>query len=190
MLDLLGTVFSGIFAGGATGLIGAIIQRYADYKNAQLQLSIEKMRGDFDLAKRAADAQIMREEWAGRSKVQEIASQGATDVADAGALAASYQREPDHYADTAHLTAGQNWLMVALDFIRASISPGLTVYLCVLTTLIYADAHTLLKTDPLNEHEAAELVKLIVGTVLYLFTTCTLWYFGARNRQQPPKPGN
>ncbi len=66
-----------------------------------------------------------------------------------------------------------------LDFIRGSIRPGLTIYLCVLTTLIYVQTRTLIGTA-MPPDQAAAIVKEIISTVLYLCSTTVCWWFAIR----------
>ena len=79
--------------------------------------------------------------------------------------------------------------MIVMDVIRGVIRPGLTVYLCVLTTIVYFQAVRLLLSVgiQMDVSRAMKLTELVVGTILYLTTTCVLWWFGTRNRQKPPK---
>ena len=183
MLEIIGLVFSSIFSGGATGLMGAAAQRYADYKNKELDIQLEKQRGELELAKREKDAQIMAQEWAGRTRVADIERVGAESVADANAFSTSFALEPKRYAEGVVFTQGQAWVMVLTDTFRGIVRPLLTIYLCVLTTMIYVQARALLSKEDLDVSQALELEKLIVGTVLYLTTTCVLWWFGTRNKQ-------
>lgn len=192
MLDLIGALVSSILAGGATGLVGVAIQRWADYKNKQLDLQLEKQRGDLELAKRDKDAVIMEKEWAGRTRVAEVEGAAAMDTAESQAFAASFQHDKATYSDGV-LDKLRGWwgqllrfLLGLVDVIRGIVRPGLTIYLCVITTMIYDDAQRRMGSD-LTAAQALELVKMIVATVLYLTTTCVLWWFGTRNRQAPPK---
>jgi len=76
---------------------------------------------------------------------------------------------------------------VIIDFIRGIVRPGLTVYLCALTTMIYVQARELLGKEDMTLASAIELEKLIVQTILYLTTTCILWWFGTRNSAPQPR---
>jgi len=187
MLELLGTVFGAIFSGGATGLLGVVAQRFADYKNKQLDMELEKQRQANAVELRRVDAEIMAQEYAAKAQIVTIQTEGITEVANAEAFAKSYDMEPKMYT-TGNLTPNQRWVMVFLDALRGSVRPVLTIYLCVLITLVYMQARTLLGStiDVLN---AMELVKLVVGTILYLGTTCVLWWFGSRNSNKPTSKG-
>ncbi len=181
IFGLLGSILSG----GATGLLGTIIQRIADHAQHKLDLEMEKQKFEHDIALRKVDAEIQAQEWASRTKVAEVETAGASDVADSKAFAASYN-EPQRYSEGLTLTKNQSWLMVALDFFKGAVRPGLTVYLCFLTTAIYVQAKFLIKQSDLTVQQEYDLVVTIINTILYLFTTCVLWYFGTRNKQTPP----
>src|SRR5262249_32417820 len=137
MLELLGTVFGSIFSGGATGLIGILIQRFADYKNKQVDMQLEKQRGEIELQKRAADQAIMREEYAGKLQVAQEEGATARDVAESIAFTKSLFEEPARYSNAATLSPGQQWVMVVLDACRGAVRPFLTIYLCALTTYVW-----------------------------------------------------
>ena len=62
MLELIGTAASAILGGGATGILGAAVQRYADYKGRQLDLQAQASKQAHEVAMREADAKIMAQE--------------------------------------------------------------------------------------------------------------------------------
>ena len=187
MFEFLGGLVTSILGGGVTGILGVAVQRIADYKNKRLDLELSKQKFDHEIAMRRADAEIMAQEWAARTKVAEVEAAGKEAVADSQAFAASFNLEPQQYASGASMSPGQAWLMVILDFVRGIVRPSLTMYLCVLTTLVYIEARRTLGGTAVTSQEALELMKMVVGTILYLATTCVLWYFGTRNKQAPPK---
>lgn len=185
MLELLGTAASAVLSGGATGILGAAVQRYADYKNRQLDLQAQASRQAHEAAMRDADAKIMAQEWAARTQVATIEGETREAEADARAIEASYQLEPKQYSGSVKPTRGQGWLLVLLDVLRGVVRPGLTIYLCALTTLIYVEVQPL--SARLFTDQAAAAYQLVIGTILYLFTTVTLWWFGTRNKGAQPK---
>jgi hypothetical protein len=187
MLEVLGTVFGSVLSGGATGLLGVVAQRWADHKNKQLDLARERQQQEFELAKRKADAEIMAQEWAARTRVAEVEAAGRSDVADSEALAASYALEPKRYSEGVKPGRVGGFFLILLDVVRGLVRPGLTVYLCVLTTMVYYQARELIGKEDLTSGEALHLEKMIVGTILYLTTTCVLWWFGTRHRGSAPK---
>lgn len=185
MFELLGTVVSSILGGGATGLLGVLFQRFADYKNRQLDIQLEREKMSHEIELRKADAEIMAQEWAARTKVAGVEAAGQEAVADAGAFAASYKLEPIQYSAGIKPSRGQAWLLVLLDCFRGAIRPWLTIYLSVFATLVYLETRKI--GNAMNADQAFDVLKLVVGTVLYLWTTCTLWWFGTRNKSAPLK---
>lgn len=192
MLELFGTVFGAIFSGGATGIIGVIAQRYADYKNKQQDMALEAQRQANAIALKEVDAKIMAQEAAARLQVVSLEGENAARVAtisadaaeaqaDATAFAKSFEMEPKLY-NSGNLTNGQNWLMVLLDAFRGSVRPALTIYLCVLTTMIYIQAKDILGKEDLDVKQAMDLHDYIVHSIIYLTTTIVLWWFGTRNK--------
>lgn len=187
ILTLLGTIFSSTLAGGATGLAGVGLQRFFDFLNRKADLQKTLADQAHQLKMREVDLSIMQQEWAGRLKVAEREGATAENVAATAAFKETLFTEPERYSDASRLTKNQMWWMVALDFIRGIIRPALTVYLCVLTTLVYVQARQLLSKEDLTVQEAMELTRTIVGTILYLTTTVTLWWFGTQNKQSQAK---
>jgi hypothetical protein len=138
-LEILGTLFTSILSGGATGIIGVMVQRFADYKNKELDISMSKIKFAHELQMRDMDAKLMAEEWKGRTQVAQIEGDAAEQVSANQAFAASFN-EPIQYSAKITTTAKQGWALVTLDFIRGIVRPGLTIYLCILTSLVYFQA--------------------------------------------------
>lgn len=178
-MDILSLVTS-VFGGGITGLVGSITQHVLEFKTKKLELEANRDKFAHEERMVKAEAEVMAQEWAARTKVAEVESAAKIETADAAAFAASFN-EPARYAE--HVTEKQNWFMVGLDVLRGVVRPGLTLYLCVLTTLLYLKAQRMLPHD-LAPEQALGLVNEIVNTILYLTTTCILWWFGTRNKQK------
>jgi NAD dependent epimerase/dehydratase family enzyme len=166
---------SSVLTGGATGLIGAAISRFADYKT-------EKLKFTSELELRKADAEIAAAEWAARTKVASIEADAVVDKADSEAFAKSFN-EPERYSAGVAPSRGEGWLLVLVDVIRALVRPGLTLYLATITTYLYWDAHAIIR-GPMTPEAATALVNKIIETVLYLTTVCITWYFGVRTRSK------
>jgi hypothetical protein len=180
--DIVGTVLSG----GATGLVGVAIQRFADYKNKKLDLERERQQQDFEIRKRQEDAKVIDAEWNGRLKVATAEGETARDVAETGAFSATVWKAPERWADPRALTSAQNWLMVVMDALWGAVRPALTVYLCVMVHLMWMEVHTKLSVEDLDGSQALQIWLLVVKTVLYLATTVVLWWFGTRNKASQP----
>lgn len=190
VLDVALSVLGSVFSGGVTGLLGVGVQRLFDWLHAKEQLKQQEARQAHEVAMVRANAEVMAQEWAARTRVAEVDAAGKENVAAEASFAASFQSEPQAYsARIAKPSKGQGWVLVILDAIRGAIRPGLTVYLCAITTIIYLEVRDLLLTvgNNLTTAQAMEMNKLVISTVLYLTTTCVLWWFGTRNRQSAPK---
>lgn len=183
----LGTgAIGSIVSGGVTGLLGVGLQRFFDWLHVKAEISRDKLRYDHELAMRDKDAAIMREEWSGRLRVADREGQTKENVSANEAFAASLLKEPERYSSTTVLTKNQNWLLVFLDTLRGSIRPLLTLYLCVLVSYIWWDVKQLIGGEDLDPDQALLIWRLAVETILYVWTTVTLWWFGTRNQQKPP----
>lgn len=179
-MDFLSGIAS-VLSGGLTGVIGSVTQKVFEYKSKQLDVELQKEKYANEILLKKADAEIMAQEWAARTKIAEKEADAKVDAEDAKAFAAALTSEPQKYHEGS-LTVGQNWMMVMLDFLRGIIRPGLTIYLCGITTAIYIQAKNIMGTD-LQVGQAYELVDHIVNTILYLCTSCVLFWFGTRNKK-------
>lgn len=184
--DVLGAVGS-LLGGGVTGIIGTGITKYFELQTAKVELQRDDKRYAHDEAMKKADADIMAQEWAARTRIASVEAADHETQGDAAAFTTSQGNEPKRYSDGVTPSWSQAWLLFILDFLRGIVRPALTVYLCALTTRLYLEAHAILAgKDILSPTEAADLVRLIVNTILYLTTTCILWWFGTRNKQKAP----
>ncbi len=176
-MSILDSVLS-VMSGGITGLVGTALQGYYTYKSKQLDIDLEKNKAANEIELRKIDIQMQAQEWASRTQIAEITAQGETDKADANALIASYN-EPQQYSEKSMLSHTQEWVMVGLDALKAIIRPGLTVYLCAITTMIYLQTRAMIGD---NTGDSFAVLQKLIDTVLYLTTTCVLWWFGSRNK--------
>lgn len=181
------SLISSIFSGGLTGLLGVAFQRFFDFLKVKQELQAKKMDQDHELALRKQDAEIMAQEWAARTKVAEVEAAGREAVAAEEAFAKSFAMEPKQYSSKVQVGPVTGFMLVLLDFLRGIVRPGLTIYLCAITTMVYLEARAVLAgIEVLSADQAIEIHTLIVSTILYLTTTCVLWWFGTRNRQKAP----
>ena len=168
-----------VLSGGLTGVIGSAVTHVVEYKTKQLETEQLKIKNAHEVAMRQADAAIMREEWAARTQVASIEADARVEAEDAKAFAVSMT--PEHFLpDGAKLTKNQTWIMVCLEAIRGAVRPVLTMYLCVLTTLVYWQLSDSLKATPAVFQASMQEA---VATVLYLTSTCVSWWFGSRFSQ-------
>jgi len=177
-MSILDSVLS-VLSGGFTGILGTAIQSVYQYKTRKLDIELEKSKAANELEQRKLDIEQTKQEWASRTQIAEITAHGEVDKADAETLSESYQLEPEQYAEKTLLTHAQNWLFVVVDTLKALIRPSLTIYLCIITSLIYFQTRGLINT---NQGDSFALLEKLVNTILYVTTTCILWWFGSRNQ--------
>lgn len=193
MIELLGSVFTSVVGGGATGLLGVLLQRWFEHRQAQQ--NIEIMRLQLEAADRAQAREIeARERMADKAAAVE-ALQATLDAhareveADTAAYRASVESDRATYlAPQAQQTSRvARWLMALVDFVRGLMRPGITLYSLALLTgtavwvqRLYERAG--LAITPAQIHS---LMTDVVGTVIYLSTTTVVWWFGVRPGQPP-----
>jgi hypothetical protein len=202
MMELITSIVGGILSGGATGLIGIALQRFFDFKAKQLELQVVKLNhenalalagmetdrariraeADRDIADRGAQARELEAQEDARARENEAASRS---------LLASYQHDRAAYLDPeAQKRKGKVGavlvvLMALVDFARGILRPGLTVHLTVIVTLMFSQMLILLKLQghEWSTGELVPLVKMIISSILYCWTTCVVWWFGTRSPQ-------
>lgn len=167
-----------ILSGGLTGILGAGVQRIADYFNKKQDIKIMELKFAQDEKMRRIDIEMLDKEWAARNSIAVTEGNAKIDVAESAAFAESMKMEPQRYSKA----TDSIWLVI-LDFIRGIVRPGLTIYLAVLTTMMYFELQTLKSfSDMLVSTDVFSVYEMIINTILYLFTTVVLWYFGVRNK--------
>ena len=181
-MDILGFLTSAV-GGGITGLVGTSIQSVFAFKSKKLDIELEKQKFANEIELRKIDVQVQAQEWASRTHIAEVTAQGEVDKADAETLAESYKLEPEQYSEKTLLTHTQNWIFVLVDALRAFIRPALTIYLAVLVSLIYFK----IQGESTDVAQVPALLERLIDTMLYVFTTITLWWFGSRNNSSKQK---
>ena len=184
MLSILATLISGVLSGGATGLLGVILQRYFDLKGRDKDIILLRLQHEQSLA--LANIESMRLER--RAQADEFAADRAADAAEADAesrsMVASYEHDEAKYLDkSAQKTKFVLVAFTIVDTVRGLIRPILTTYLVVLITFLFLWAKKLAGDSAISPDHAVTIIGQIIATILYLCTACTLWWFGSR----PPK---
>lgn len=202
MLTILATLLSSVFSGGATGLLGILIQRFFDFKHKDQDLELVKENNtqarllsqmETDRANRAAAAQEKIADTEADAQIQVATSdaQARADEAAAKSLIASYDADKASYLDAKAQSQSRvaRWLMALVDFSRGIIRPALTAYLVVLTTVLFFWARTLAEkhSEALTSDQVNTLILKIVETILYLVVVAVVWWFGTRPPSRPSK---
>ncbi len=174
-----------LLSGAVTGFLGGVVGKVFDYKSKKLDIELNKQKFQNEVELRKVDLELMKEEWAQRVKVAQVEGEAKVEVEDSKAFNMALTSEPKRYYEGTEYTPTQRWLMILLDALRAAVRPGLTIYLCLLTTLVYKQAHTLLNGNVVLPSMAYDLVNQIIQTILYLAVTCVCFWFGSRGTKAP-----
>lgn len=201
-MALIGTLLTSILSGGATGLLGILIQRWFDYKNRSQDLELVRLNHaqarelaqiEADTARRAAEAQehIAQSQAAAEVRAAELDAQARADEAAARSLIASYEHDRALYLDAQAQRSSRvaRWAMTLVDTVRGLVRPVLTAYLVVVATVMFLWARDLAERHgaSLTPTQVHELITQIVATLLYLATTAVVWWFGTRPPSRPSK---
>lgn len=198
-------ILSSVISGGATGLLGILLQRFFEYKKQQLDLQVVQLNhaNALALAQMETDRARLRAE-----ADKEIADRGADarehaadqDLAarqveaESRTLLASFEQDRASYLEKG-AQLGKGWpakaallAMALVDTARGLLRPGLTVHLTVIVTLMFSQMLVMLKLvgHDWTSEDLVPIVKMIVNTILYCWTTCVVWWFGSR-APQPAK---
>jgi uncharacterized membrane protein len=202
MFALLGTLVTSILSGGATGLLGLVIQRWFDFRNRAQDLELVRINHEQAraLAKieservaRAAQAQetIAQAQADAQVGAAELEAQARADEAAARGYIASLEADRARYLDAEAQRSSRlaRWAMAVVDFTRGMVRPVLTAYLVVVAHLMFYWAQQLAAQhgQQLSADQVHQLVLQIVGTLLYLATTAVVWWFGSRPPARPSK---
>lgn len=191
MLTILGTLISGVISGGATGLLGVLLQRWFDLKNRDRDIEVVKLnhKNALDLAEKESERARIRAD--ADMAIAEREAEAREEEAASRSLVASYEHDRAAYLDAdAQKRKGKVgalivFMMALVDFLRGALRPGLTIYLTGIVTMMFMTLMDMLKTrgHVFDNGELLTLLAQIVATLLYCFTTCVVWWFGTR----PPK---
>jgi len=172
-MSMLVELAANIFSGGITGLIGAGITAFVEFKK-------QKLMFDHEVKMTELDQITMKMEIEGTLRVAEVEAEAAVNVADSQALAQSYE------ADKASYTAPEarvGFMFRFVDFIRGMIRPLITVYLAVIVTVLYFSLKEALgDVSNLDPNDLIGLYREVVLSIIYVTTTVILWWFGTRNK--------
>lgn len=177
-------LFGSAFGGGILGVLGAVVQKIADFKTKKLELEMQAKKSEHEIAMRKADADILAQEWAARTKIADIEAGARVEAADAAAFAESFKMEPQRYSEGFKPSGWQAGALILLDCLRGAVRPVLTLYLCGITTVVYLQARALLDGQAMSPEQALKVTGSVIDTILFLTTTAVTWYYGSRVGQR------
>ena len=162
MFEIIGSLLTG----GATGLLGTLMTGTLDYFERR-----QAHRNELDL--RRLDIELAQTEAAGAERRATIEMEGVVAQAETEVLAESYREAGRRWSGP-----GDGLLLQCVDVVRGLMRPALTVTFVALTGAIY------LTLTPVDGSVRSQ----VIATVLYLTTTCVIWWFGGRRRQPVSQP--
>ena len=151
-----------ILTGGATGILGTIISAGTSYFE-------RRQRNRHDLELRRADLEIIRAESESAERVTALEAESEVAQAELAALAQS------HRSAALRWSKGDSRWLLFVDVVRGLMRPVLTIASLAAVTVIYFT----LAAPPAT----VEVGECLVDALIYLATTCTLWWFGTRPKR-------
>ena len=193
IVELAGSLITGVLSGGATGLLGILIQQWGDNKKRTHDLELLKQQHTQTL-------ELRRIEGEQALQMATVSAESAEKLAEIQAAARLEESASDDYrasvaSDRATYSspeAQKVWYVAAamgfVDFLRGIIRPGITIYSMVLLTLLLYWVHDMWSRSllVLSQDDTKKLMLEVVGTTTYLVITTTVWWFG-RRPESPPK---
>lgn len=183
MLTSIMSFFGSAAFGGLTGLFGVIAGKVGDYFTL-------KQKNAFDLAMRDKDMAIAQIEATKEVTIAQDTNNANREIAESKLQETSYDADKAQYLTHDVIEHAPVWSqgIVALalgivDFVRGMTRPGLTLYLCILTALMYYQMEkivTMSQAPAFTPADAVKIIVLIVDAVIYLTTVCVTWWFGSR----------
>lgn len=185
MLTIIGTLISGVLSGGATGLLGVLLQRWFDLKSRDRDLTMLQLQHQQALALAQIESERARLRADADMMMADRAAEALEAQADSRSMVASYEADRATYLDAASQRGSRlaRWCFTLVDTVRGLIRPLLTAYLVAVVTWMFWWARELAGSAALSPGEAVQIIGQIVATLLYLATATTLWWFGSR----PPR---
>ena len=179
MLDMIGSALGAIASGGITGILGAGISLFGEWKKQQMVFAHEERMEELRQDAMHIQIEIAKEQTA-----------AAINLAEMAAFTESQKNDEATYTKGQELSGMQKWLMVIVDFLRGMIRPSMTIYMTVLTTILYMEVMELMGglEGLLDKDLVLQLANQIILVILYITSTVILWWFGTRQKLvKPPK---
>ena len=176
MLDGILSAVGAIAGGGVTGLVGAGITSFTEYKTKMASFAHEQKMTDLNIQMAQLDAES-------KFKMAESEAETAKEVAATTAFSKSHTADIARYAtgDRAANSIG----FIVVDVIRGLVRPTLTIYVMIIVSMIYWQLMELVGgLTAIPTHDALAMVKGVIDGLMYLATTIVLWWFGTRTKGQ------
>ena len=178
----IGDAITAIVSGGATGLLGAGITAFTEFKKQQLIFKHEEVKFDHDkdMKKLNMEADSQKAEY--HLKGVELETNAQIAVGDQEIFKEGIKNDKATYS-----SGTDSILLRVVDFVRGLVRPVLTGWFSYLAYRIYSDIEDKISSVTLTDTE--QLVGLhqqITLMLLYVTTSVVLWWFGTRAKTQNP----
>jgi len=189
-----------VILGGITGLVGSVVTSITNYKLQKLKNEFEKAKWGFQKDMVALETEAMKAEFEMQLKKIETETEAAVELADTEAYIKSIDKgNKDLFSDRwiAKLFGQTGWvryisvpvgvivafLFGIVDFLKALMRPGLTMYMTGVTTWITWMAWEIMQKaniEAMTAVQATALFQEVTTAVIYLTVSCVTWWFGDR----------
>lgn len=165
IIKLLGSAGFGTIFGGLMGLL-----------NRKADLAAKRADQAHDIAMRKADAEIMAQEWAARTKVAQVEGEAKVEAEAYAALGKSYEfAQPDKGSKMAAFSTFVRPFISLGYFIITSLGGGYIIY--------YAFQVAQIK---LTTEQLFELTMFVISWIAFMGGATIGWWFAMRPGKQPP----
>ena len=180
-------ILESLLAGGLTGLLGNVVTTIFSFVNKKQEnkhefqmkkLSIEGMEREAKANIQVAETQLQGDIAKGElAAFNESIKQNAVEKLSGDVLKKLFDNKW-----TVPLGALIAFLFGLVDFLKALIRPGITLYLTIAMTSMYFGAREIIEAhgELYDVQAAIELHEYIVQNLLYVGTSCIMWWFGDR----------
>lgn len=195
MWEIIGSILTSAVGGGATGLLGVLLQRWFDHKKAVNDRELVKLQLDAARETRQMELEAQERMASKAADVQALQAQLDTQAREAEAAERSYVASVE--SDRATYSAPQSqersrlvrWAMGFVDAVRGLMRPGITAYTLWMLTVVFLWVRGLYEQIGLmmTVDQVHALTKTAIETIVYLAVTTTVWWFGVRPGQPPTR---
>lgn len=192
MFEIASGILASVFSGGATGLIGVGLQQFFAYKQKQQDIEIVKLNLENSLQLAKVETERVQLKSQGELQVSKVVAEGATNVAQEETTIRTFEASiendsakyipVDAFKNDNWATKASTFMLSFVDAVRGLTRPGLTLYLCGLTSAMFYWSTSLAAQQgaTLDGTQVLAVIQQIMSTVLYVFTTAMVWWFGSR----------
>lgn len=178
--------------GVVTGLLGNVLTSVMNYKT-------QKLKFDHEIAKIEATTEAAVQEAKAQIQIARTEVEGKVEIAETDAYKESQkagqvpllkynliERMLDVTSAWRYITYPVAIIIIILfgfiDFLKALIRPGLTLYLTALTTWLTWTAYNILNEfgPAITAQKASDIFETCINIVVYLTVSCITWWFGDR----------